>query len=382
MFRHLKFALVAALALAPVATPAQNDGLAALDAMIEEDGAESWAICTLASAHMNDIATSDAERAFRDAESRMLIAVAVARFMEQRGLGFTAAVDELEAIVTARAPVYEDGSGGDLMDMGTCIIAGMVSQTGEEQSERLVAAYGAVPPDVREAFSGAAPPPAPVQAAAPAAPPPAQSALAEMDFSAALGAGENFGAVSYRIDADGTLSGFYGFKAAGVNFTETAVPRVKGRGLAGTYDTSGTGSSGPYTGTLDLIEQFKLEGGVVTVYRIVMTIGTNGIAGTGLYIGGNSLSAVFGAEDVGRFHLGEDGAGWDLFLVDDAGGTARMGSFRFEGAHFEGSHGVLADGVRLGTATFTRDAAGVVRIAMPDGRSVVAVCAPEGAQSC
>jgi hypothetical protein len=356
MFRHLKFALVAALALAPVATPAQNDGLAALDAMIEEDGAESWAICTLASAHMNDIATSDAERAFRDAESRMLIAVAVARFMEQRGLGFTAAVDELEAIVTARAPVYEDGSGGDLMDMGTCIIAGMVSQTGEEQSERLVAAYGAVPPDVREAFSGAAPPPAPVQAAAPAAPPPAQSALAEMDFSAALG--------------------------AGVNFTETAVPRVKGRGLAGTYDTSGTGSSGPYTGTLDLIEQFKLEGGVVTVYRIVMTIGTNGIAGTGLYIGGNSLSAVFGAEDVGRFHLGEDGAGWDLFLVDDAGGTARMGSFRFEGAHFEGSHGVLADGVRLGTATFTRDAAGVVRIAMPDGRSVVAVCAPEGAQSC
>ncbi len=391
MIRRLNFAApaiapliaAAALALVPTDAPAQGGGLGALDATVNEDGAEAWAICTLASSQMYDLATSDRERTLRDREREMLVAVSIQRFVEQRGLTFDQAIEAVTAIVTARAPRYEDGSGTERADMGKCILSGMVSQTGEQQAERLVAAFQALPQAVRAAFAGDAPPPA----AAPAAAPPATVARAaeigaEMDFSASLGPGENFGAVSYRINSDGTLSGFYGYKAPGVVFTETAVPRVPGQGLAGTYDASGAGANGSYASSFEIVEKHRLDGGVVTVYRIVLTVGGDTIAGTGVYAGGTTLSAVFGADMIGRFHMGEDLAGWDLFLVRDAGNTAVLSQFRFEGAHFEGSHDVLADGVRLGTANFTRDAAGVVRIAMPDGSSVVAVCAPEGNITC
>jgi hypothetical protein len=129
---------------------------------------------------------------------------------------------------------------------------------------------------------------------------------------------------------------------------------------------------------LEFTEKYRLDGGALTFYRILLIVGEDTLTGTGVYTGGTSLSAVFGADMIGRFHMSEDLAGWDLYLVSDAGNTARLSQFRFEGGHFEGDHDLLADGVRLGTASFARDAKGVIRIAMPDGSSVVAVCAPEG----
>jgi hypothetical protein len=401
MHRRLTFAL-AALALVPTAAPAQGDGLAARGAATGEDGAESWAICAMTSAYMAEGVVEPAKQKLRAEELEMLMSVVVARFVQQRGFTLDQATEAFAAVVAARAPLYENGSGTVVQDRGNCIRAGMVSQAADKHADRLVAAFLALPP----ALQGALPPvsvaqapvapapaapapaaPAPITpapaAAAPVAPPQAvEPPPAEMDFSAALGAGEDFGAVSYRINPDGSLSGSYGYKAPGVVFTETAVPRIPGQGLAGIYDASGTSSTGSYTGTFELIEKYRIEGGAVTVYRILLTAGGTTVTGTGVYVGGTSLSAVFGADMIGRFHLGEDLAGWDMYLVRDAGNTARMSQFRFEGGHFEGSHDLLADGVLLGTATFTRDAAGVVRIAMPDGSSVVAVCAPEGVNAC
>jgi hypothetical protein len=376
MFRQFGIA-VALLALVPAAAQAQADGFTALDAAINADAPEDWAICTVASALLGETATDPAEKALRKNESEMLMAVTMARFMQQQGLTLDLARAKFVTILNARQPLYENGSGTDVSDRGKCILSGMVGQAGGRITDRLRAAYGALPPPMQTASA-----PVPAAPAPGAVPRAAEAPTAEMDFSATLGATGNFAAVSWRINPDGTLSGFYGYKAPGVVFTETAVPRVRGQGLAGIYDASGTGPAGPYTSSFEIIEKYRIDGGGATIYRIVLTLGGDRVTGTGVYIGGNSLSAVFGADMIGRFHTSEDLAGWDLYVVRDAGNTAQLSEFRFEGAQFEGSHEVLADGVRLGTAGFTRDAAGVIRIDMPDGSSVVAVCAPEGDNAC
>lgn len=136
----------AALALVPTAASAQGDGPASLDAIINEDSAQAWVICALVSAYMQQGVVDEAESALRDEEQKMLVAVAVGRFIEQRGLTLDAAKAEAVAVLTARAPLYEDGSGTELGDTGKCILSGMVSQSGDEQSERLVAAYEALEP--------------------------------------------------------------------------------------------------------------------------------------------------------------------------------------------------------------------------------------------
>lgn len=383
MLRRLKFIpalLAAALALAPAAAPAQGNGLALGNSANVEDSAQAWSICTMVSAYMAEGVVDPAEQELRAEELEMLVAVVMARFMEQQGLTLDQARQAFNAVVAARAPLYENGSGTDRADRAGCILTGMVSQTGDQHAARLLAAYRALPSVMQ-----AAPPAAPAAPAAPASAGAAQAgeiAYAEMDFSAALGSGDNFAAVSYRINPDGSLSGVYGYRAPGMEVTEIAVPRVKGEGLAGIYDASGTGAGGSYTSSFEIVEKYRLDGGTVTVYDIVLAGGGDSVKGTGVYIGGNSLSAVFGADMVGRFHMSEDLAGWDLYLLRDAGRTGLMSHFRFEGAHFEGGHDVLADGVPLGTASFGRDAAGVIRIAMPDGSSVVAVCALEGVQTC